>query len=85
MSKVMRKGKFIRPSWNFKIDAPACLETEHLVEMTESVRNTLEQIRDSQMLQCDVAQAIKDMERQIRLLRKDVRNQGLSREEGDEH
>jgi hypothetical protein len=41
--------------------------------MTESVRNAIEQVRDSQMLQCDVARAIKDIATQIRGLRRDLK------------
>ena len=41
-------------------------------QLTEDIRNVLEQIRDKQTLQCDVAGAIKDMAKQIRGLRRDL-------------
>ena len=73
MSNVKRNGKWERPGWayNGKI-------TEHGIgfqqlEMLESTRNVLEQIRDSQMLQCAVAQNITAMLREIRGLRRDLK------------
>lgn len=37
--------------------------------MQEDIRNVLEQVRDSQMLRCDVAHAIKSMAREMRKVR----------------
>lgn len=56
--------KQIRPTW-------AYTGADNQLEMLESIRNVLEDVKGSQMLQCDVAQAIKRMEveaRQTRLI-----------------
>lgn len=39
---------------------------KHTLEMLESARNVLEDIQRSQMLQCDVAHAIKDIAKTLR-------------------
>lgn len=75
MSNVQRNGIDHRPKWNYINTDSGNTQPgpRDILEMTESVRNTLEQIRDSQMLQCDVASAIKDMAKQISLLRRDLK------------
>jgi hypothetical protein len=42
-------------------------------QLIESARNVLEQIRDSQTLQCDVALAIKRILKEMRGLRRDLK------------
>lgn len=50
-----------RPEWIYERKTPGNdLELAKL-EMLESIRNMLEDIRQSQMMQCDVARAIKRM------------------------
>lgn len=44
-----------------------------MAQLCEDTRNVLEQIRDSQMLQCDVAHAIKDIAKNLRGLRRDLK------------
>jgi hypothetical protein len=68
MSTVTKQGKAgHRPSWNYN-------ETQgntagQLLEMLESARNILEEIRNSQVLQCSVASAIKESARELRRCR----------------
>ena len=73
MSEILRKGVKKRPSWDYTVIPERQTHEYSTMEMTESVRNTLEQIRDSQMLQCDVATAIKKMLTEIRGLRRDLK------------
>lgn len=73
MSKVTKRdGIEWRPSWNYSNRDRNCGDI-HILEMTESIRNACEQIRDSQALQCDVALAIKDIAKQLRGLRRDLK------------
>lgn len=81
MSKVERNGvSGKRPSWNYiGVIGNRAIELDTL-EMVESLRNVCEQIRDSQMLACDVAMAIKrsgsdttSLLREIRGLRRDMK------------
>jgi hypothetical protein len=61
--------KYIRPAWKYiRPDDKGSGGTIELsqLEMLESVRNVLEDIQRSQMLQCDVAYAIKDMAKTLR-------------------
>lgn len=57
-----------RPSWKYNREGRT-LELCQL-EMLESCRNVLEDIQRSQMLQCDVAHAIKDMAKTLRRIDK---------------
>lgn len=64
-------GKYVRPSWNHSRPAGEAwpgMENAQL-EMLESIRNVLEDVKGSQMLQCDVAGAIKRMESEARQAR----------------
>lgn len=78
MSKVTRSGERVRPSWNYLslVHTHAPRESEDSVyavlEMTESVRNAIEELGRSQMLQYDVAHAIKATLKEIRGLRRDL-------------
>jgi hypothetical protein len=59
-----------RPSWNYRRKPKGESQWQSYeqaqLEMMESARNVLEDIRRSQMLQCDVAHAIKDMAKTLR-------------------
>jgi hypothetical protein len=69
MSTVIKEGKTgHRPSWNYQNNSGANQQSQQL-EMLESARNVLEQIRNSQMLQCDVAGAIRESARELRRCR----------------
>lgn len=82
MSTVTRNGSIgHRPSWDYqgRILNQRGLAIDTL-EMLESVRNVLEAIQKSQMLQCDVAGAIYrtsieliSLNREIRGLRRDLK------------
>lgn len=62
-----------RPAYHFEKDHPLVhWYPSAQLEMLESIRNTMEAVHRSQMLQCDVAHAIKDMAIQIRGLRRDL-------------
>ena len=56
-SQTDRNGKYERPTWRH---TPTEVSFASL-EMLESCRNVLEQIADSQMLQCSVAGDIRKM------------------------
>ena len=74
MSMIQKlNGKFQRASWMYPADDDST-EATRLLEMLESVRNTVERVQTSQMLQCDVAHAIKDIAKNIRGLRRDLKN-----------
>lgn len=62
MSNTRRGPTSVRPSWDYKDGLPQ----HNVLEITESVRNVLEDIQRSQMLQCDVAHAIKDIAKTLR-------------------
>lgn len=59
MSKIERGGKWVRPGFNFRASVHDVYTNEECqAQMLESIRNFLE---SCQMMQCDVAQAIKQM------------------------
>lgn len=59
-----------RPQFSFHRPPGGSYSFEHITaELAEDSRNLLEKIRDSQMMQCDVANAIKSMSREMRLCR----------------
>jgi len=75
-SRIERGGKLIRPSFNYR-ENESFPDSQISAEMLESIRNLLE---SCQMLQCDVASAIKQtrynteaMLREIRGLRRDLK------------
>ena len=76
-STVLQLGKEHRPSWDYvqrtKVGQWPGSTEQATLEMLESVRNVLEDIRGSQMLQCDVAHAIKNMARATEELGKTLR------------
>ena len=57
-SQTDRNGKYERPTWRY---TPPTEVSFASLEMLESCRNVLEQIADSQMLQCSVAGDIRKM------------------------
>jgi hypothetical protein len=66
-SDTQRSGKFNRPSWNYT-KGPNGGWPGHdsaSVEMLESIRNAVETLGQSQIMQCDVAHAIKSMSKVI--------------------
>lgn len=71
MSKVERDGNgYARPAWNYVGTATGIAGVDlWQLEMLESIRNAIEALQQSQMLQCDVAHAIKAMARDIHKLR----------------
>lgn len=74
MSTIQRnKEKGIRPAWNYVGTLESRETGTNQLEMMESARNVLEQIRDSQVLQCAVAQNIAAVLREIRGLRRDLK------------
>lgn len=74
-NKADGKPHWERPQWDYGTKPH---RNWYVLEMTESVRNVCEQIRDSQMMQCDVASAIKGMLCELRDLNKNIR--GLRRD-----
>ncbi len=56
MSRINRGGKQERPNFVYN-DSPSMQEIP--LQLLESIRNTLEQIRDGQVLQCSVASDIR--------------------------
>ena len=52
--------KQVRPTWAYTENS------RNDTEMLESIRNVMDDIQRSQMLQCDVAHAIKDMAKTLR-------------------
>ena len=77
-STVQQFGKARRPEWNYtrgrkKPGEWPGMDSIANLEMLESVRNVLEDVRGSQMLQCDVAHAIKNMARATEELGKTLR------------
>ena len=75
MSQVKRNGVLGRPAWNYlrKGEEVGGANQQDVLEMIESVRNAIEQLGKSQMLQCDVALAIKGMAREMQGLRRDLK------------
>lgn len=66
----------VHPAFIYSAPSPTGWSTDQIsAQMSESIRDTLEEIRDSQMLQCEVADAIKSMAREIRGLRRDLKKQ----------
>lgn len=74
MSQIKRGEQWIRPNFTYH-ESPANSYSHEATQsqLLESIRNCLEQIRDSQMLKCDVAHAIKTMRRDIAGLRRDLK------------
>jgi hypothetical protein len=62
-----------RPTW-------AYTGTNQQLEMLESIRNTLEAIQRSQMLQCDVRHAIIDLAKTVRRIDRRLAKMEKSRE-----
>jgi len=53
-SEIERGGKWLRPTFNFLASDRNCYPPDQTVgQLTESIRNVLEGIADSQMLSCD--------------------------------
>lgn len=69
MSRTHRESGWERPSWLYPKNQS---ELTSVLEMLESVRNVLEDIRSSQMMQCDVAHAIKSIAPEIRSLKRAI-------------
>jgi hypothetical protein len=70
-ANVKRNGQPGRPTWNYTREKDRREEGanfQDILEMTESVRNVLEDIQKSQMLECDIALAIKGMAGDIRAM-----------------
>lgn len=61
-----------RPAWAYAKNTQGDHDTQ-MLEMAESIRNAIEQLNRSQMLQCDVAYAIKGIEKELRGLRRDLK------------
>lgn len=72
-SEIDRFGKMVRPSFRHNDMGHAYNNQEVIAQLAESSRNVLEEIARSQMLQCDVARAIKAMLRELKGLRRDLR------------
>ena len=77
INRRTRDGRWVsvRPSFNYPapnedlaFNVDSCI-----AQISEDSRNVLEQIRDSQMLQGDIAAAIKDIAKQLRGLRRDLK------------
>lgn len=68
---LLTTGTRKRPSWKHsRITDTSFPGAEYAqLEMLESIRNVMEEIKGSQMLQCDVAQAIKGMHEETRRTR----------------
>jgi hypothetical protein len=62
---ITRGGEDVRPSFNFSKSSGYSHESI-TAQLAESTRNVLEDIQRSQMLQCDVAHAIKDIAKTLR-------------------
>lgn len=55
MSKIKCGGQLDRPSFNYPKLGENITLAEAQAQLVESIRNAVEQIRDSQMMQCTVA------------------------------
>lgn len=77
MSQINRNGRLWRPSWNHNAlgneEAADRDWNAAQLEMLESIRNAIETVGRSQMLQCDVAHALKETRDEIRGLRRDLK------------
>lgn len=66
-----------RPSWNYRGGKAWVDQDNATLQMLESIRNVCEDIQKSQTLQCDVAHAIKDLAKSVRVLRRDLKKKGI--------
>lgn len=62
----------MRPTWDHQ--NPRDVGAGYILEMLESIRNVCEEIKNTQTLQCDVAYAIKAIPKELRGLRRDLKN-----------
>lgn len=67
---IERGGKWVRPSFNHYQSVDGATHEAVAAQMLESIRNLLE---SCQMLQCDVARAIKEIPKELRGLRRDLK------------
>ena len=74
-STIERGGKWVRPSFNHFQSEGGTTHDAVAAQMLESIRNLLE---SCQMLQCDVAGAIKNTDRNMTALVREIR--GLRRD-----
>lgn len=75
-AKIERGGKWVRPSFNhYRSEDGTTMHDAAAAQMLESIRNLLE---SCQVLQCDVAQAIKNTDRNMTALVREIR--GLRRD-----
>lgn len=65
-SEIKRGGEWVRPNFNYSAQQNGYSYESITVQLLESTRNVLEGIQQSQMLQCDVAHAIKDIAKTLR-------------------
>ncbi len=71
-SVIERGNKWLRPAFNFLADEKGTYQIEHIIgQLTESIRNVLEGIADSQMLSCetraDIRRTREAVEKLVRL------------------
>ena len=71
MSQVLRGNKYVRPSFRYN-EANEFVDSQITAQVCESMRNVLEQIRDSQVLSCSVASDLAAIKRELRGLRRDL-------------
>lgn len=73
MSKIQRGGKWVRPGFNWTEHEPSTPTDSATGQVVESIRNCLEQIRDSQALSCSTISLFRDIKAELRGLRRELK------------